>query len=454
LPPQAFGGGAAESTITVPSLILIALSLAFILFGNPKRVSAAALLTLILIPAGNVIVIGGLHLMPARIIAVLGCGRLAVSQELSFKLNQLPFEWNSLDSVYVAWALSASIFTILLWHTSGALALECARLSTSLGIYFLFRVVIRDEQDVEASIKTLAIASLIIALEMVYEHAYRQNLFGSLLGGVETSPLIRAGNVRAQGPFRHSISAGVFGATLVPLILWLKTRGKSPWLMTAGVISCTAMVVMSASSTPVGSYAGAIAALAFWPIRASMRIVRWGIVGGILALNAVMKAPVWYAIAHVGIVSGSTASFRAELINGFVQHFSEWWLSGVKSTYEWGPSMWDLSNEFVRQGIGGGIVTVILFIGIITTSYSRIGTARKRAIGEPRREWRMWLLGCAMFAHINAFFGVSYWDAVQFAWIAFLVMISAATHKQQHSDPISRASIEGWWLQEHAVAVD
>jgi hypothetical protein len=44
--------------------------------------------------------------------------------------------------------------------------------------------------------------------------------------------------------------------------------------------------------------------------------------------------------------------------------------------------------------------------------------------GDRGEEWFFWCLGCAVFAHVVVYFGIDYFDQMEFAWLALLVMIS------------------------------
>ena len=93
----------------------------------------------------------------------------------------------------------------------------------------------------------------------------------------------------------------------------------------------------------------------------------------------------------------------------------------------WGFDMWDLSNQFVAEGVSGGLVTFLCFIAMIAICFSRLGNARKAVEGDRNQEWFYWFLGCALLSHMFAFFGISYFDHTQVAWFALLAMITAAT---------------------------
>ena len=97
-----------------------------------------------------------------------------------------------------------------------------------------------------------------------------------------------------------------------------------------------------------------------WPLRRNMRTIRrWGMVIFVVSLHMVMKAPVWFAIAHIDIISGNSGWHRAMLIDQLVRHFSDWWLIGVQSTANWAFEMSDQANQFVYEAESGGLITLV-----------------------------------------------------------------------------------------------
>jgi hypothetical protein len=64
---------------------------------------------------------------------------------------------------------------------------------------------------------------------------------------------------------------------------------------------------------------------------------------------------------------------------------------------------------------------------MICICFSRIGTARKAVAGDSKKEWFFWIFGAALFSHVVAFFGISYFDQTRFVWFALLAMIATAT---------------------------
>jgi len=132
-------------------------------------------------------------------------------------------------------------------------------------------------------------------------------------------------------------------------------------------------------------------------------------------------------INHIDLVGGNSSYHRAMLIDGFITHFTDWWLIGVTSTANWGWDMWDQANQFVIEGESGGLITFVCFILIISRSLGRLGVARRMVEGDRPQEWSFWLLGAAMFTYVVSFFGISFSDQSIYGWFAILAIIGAAT---------------------------
>jgi hypothetical protein len=413
-----------------PVVMVLLLFATILILALPRKyVIVPVLLAVLLIPQGSVIVLAGVHLMAIRIIALVGCIRVLVPK-MGMPSAAFAGGWMLIDTLFTCWALTRSLAVILLSMTQSSLVNEVGHLWSYFGTYFILRSLIQDDEDVKRAIKVLAVVAAVNAVGMIYEHFRVQNLFALVLGGVQSVPSIRTGSVRSQGAFQHAILGGVYGGTLVGLLLWLWYASKSRLIVIIGLISAITMVLTSASSTPLTAVGGAALAICFWPLRDRMRTVRWAFALMLISLHMVMKAPVWFLIARVDLISSSTGYFRAVLIDQLVRHFPDWWLAGNLHYSWWGEELWDLSNQFVAEAFVGGLLTLSLFIAMIVHCYSRIGIARKMVEGDRRKEWTMWLLGATLSSHMMAFFGVSYWDQMWVAWATLLVIIVTATMKE------------------------
>jgi hypothetical protein len=430
IPDNFFLGGGARETLMGPvGAMLMVLAVVLILALPRKLVIVPALLAVFLIPRGEVVVVGGMHLMPERIIALFGWVRIAFIR-LSSGEPLFGNRFNTIDKAFLWCNFAHSTAFILLWMQKDAITNQFGYLWSALGMYFLVRFFIRDESDVYRVLKVFAIIAAINAFGMIYEQLRVQNLFEAIVGGVDPVPLIRDGKIRSQGAFGHAILAGTFGATSLPLFWLLCSYGRAKFIAAIGAISALVMVFTSVSSTPMMAMLGVAMAICFWPMRKQMRAVRWALALTLLTLHLVMKAPVWFLIARVNLVGGSASFDRAYLIDTFVRHFWDWWLIGTRDTGSWGWSMWDLSNSYVSQGESGGLVAFVFFIAIISKSFGLLGNMRKILSGQ-KQEWLVWLLGTALFANVMAFWGVSYWDQMQIAWFALLAIISVCAIEKQ-----------------------
>jgi len=422
-----FGGGSTETNFSIPGGIIILIAIALILVLPRKFVLIPMLLAIFLVPMGQALVVAGVHLQPVRIIVLFGWIRLAF---IKFSSGEDLFtgRLNPIDGAFSCWAIFHALAFTLLWMNTSALINQCGFLWTSLGMYFLLRYLIQDDDDVHKIIEVFAVIMAINAVGMIYEQLIYQNYFRSHIGGLEgTILLIREGKVRSQGAFGHPVLAGTCAATLLPLFLIIWKNEKAKILGMVGIVSSTVMVFTSNSSTSLLAYIAALIGICFWSLREKMHLVRWVIVLSLLGLHLIMNAPVWFIIKYMDVVGSSSGYHRAKIVDLFIRNFSDWWLVGTKDFGNWGWSMWDLSNNYVSEGESGGFITFVAFISVIYYCFSRLGRSRNTVDNDRDQEWYIWLLCAAMFTHVIGFFGISYWDQTQVAWFALLAIISTAT---------------------------
>jgi hypothetical protein len=415
-----FGGGSLVTVLHPLVAVAMVLAIILILCLPRKHVIVPALLAIFLIPKGQVIVAAGLHFNVYRIIILAGLVRWVISKRFS----PLAGGFNFMDRICMAFFLSGFVTNSLLYMQPQALIKNTGDLLDALGGYIIIRFLIRDREDVVGTIKALASIAIVNAVCMLNEQRTGANIFG-LLGGMPPE-IVRDGKIRSQGSFEVFITAGTFGATLLPLLVWLWSQTKSRMLSVLGMLAATVMMVTCFASTTLGAYAAGIVGLCIWPIRKHMRIVRWGIVAMLVGLHLVMHGPVWSIIEHIDLTGSSSSYHRYMLIDNFIRHFGDWWLVGTKDNGSWGWQMWDASNQYVACGFSGGILTFLLFIAIISRAFGRVGTARKIVEGDRKEEWFLWCLGAALFSHVVSFFGIGYFDQMEFAWFALLAIISVA----------------------------
>ena len=357
---------------------------------------------------GSGIEIGSFHLPIIRILILAGIVRVMMRGErVSGGLNGL----DGLMLVWSGWVLLSSVFHK---DPSEAFKYGLGLVYNACGIYFLLRIFCQSIDDVLRLCRLTAVLLVPLAVEMLYEKLTVYNLF-SVLGGVTEMPAIREGRVRAQGPFAHAILAGTVGAVCIPFIvpLWRGHRKEA----VIGIGACLVMILASASSGPILSLIAAVGALLMWHYRYRMRLVRWLIVFGYIALELVMTAPAYYIMARIDFVGGSSGFHRADLIKSAIEHLPEWWLGGTDYTrhwmatgVSWSPDHADITNHFLKMGVTGGIPLMLLFIAIMAKGFSLVGRTLRMSELSPESRFICWALGATLFAHATTFMSVSYFD--------------------------------------------
>jgi hypothetical protein len=163
----------------------------------------------------------------------------------------------------------------------------------------------------------------------------------------------------------------------------------------------------------------------FFALRRHMRVVRWLILGMLVSLHLVMKAPVWSLVSRFDIVGGSTGWHRFNLINQFILRVNEWWLLGVRGVEDWGVWAGDITNQYVLEGVRGGIWALALLLLLIVLAFSSVGRLWRQMAKNRPNLIMSWAIGVSLFAHCMIFIGVSYFGQITMLWYLTLAMIGS-----------------------------
>jgi len=406
-------------------VIAVTLLIGFLIFFLPRRLAVVPFLFLtILIPINARLMIAELDLYTFRILILFGLIRLIVRREYR------SVDLNVIDRTMLYWGVAMLVSYTLLFHTFGAFVNRLGMMVNSLGSFFFFRCMVRDLSDIERSIKTLAVLSTIIASAFLLESSTGLNPF-AVFGGVSEFSNIRTGNLRFQGPFGHAISLGTFGAVVFPLFVslqWMDNRNRR-WMI-VGSVGAMLLAILSSSSGPMIAAGAGLVGLLMWPLHGQMRLIRRVTVLCLVGLHIVMEAPVWALIQRVKVYSASSGYHRFFLVDQFINRFSEWWLIGTASYSQWFRFSSDVSNRFVRSGVDGGLVTLILLVAIIVVCFKMVGRAISKAKNDVNQQKFLWALGAALFVHVVSFMNFSYWDQIILVWSLLLAFIATVGNLQ------------------------
>lgn len=428
-----------------PGHYLLILAIILII-AAPTRIAAAVFLAAAtFIPMGISFNLASLNFYPVRLLVLGGIIRVCVRSE---RPKPFPIQPDWFLLLFGIFALVSSAFHK---EPGNAFIFRGGLAFDTLGTYFLIRTWISSWEDVGYLIKFWILLTIPLAVFMVVETITAKNLL-SLIGGIPADSAIRGGQIRARGPFRHSILAGTMGGICLSLAAgFLRQRKPLFYLVSATSIL---VVVASRSSGPLMTLAAAGFGLWFWRYRSHLRLVMWITVFALFVLHFfIMKAPVWFLIAHISI-GGGGGFYRAKLIDSAITHISEWWLAGTDYTRHWMPSgiAWsadatDITNNYLRLGVIGGLPLMLAFMAILRLSFKYLGKALQHVHNNVRLEFTIWSLGAALFAHVISMISVNYYDqssALLFVLLAVIISgsITFRPPYQRSNDPTGTTRAE------------
>jgi hypothetical protein len=176
-------------------------------------------------------------------------------------------------------------------------------------------------------------------------------------------------------------------------------------------------------------------------MRYRMRLFRWALVLALIALALVMKAPIWFLIARISEISGGTGWHRSYLLDQAIGHLDEWWLVGSTYTAHWAPNgqvltsdpnNMDITNHYVLEGLGGGVLKLGLLLAMIVTCYKTVGhwVCNAECVPLSSRIF-MWSIGVCLTAHCVSFISVAYFDQIVVMWYWLLASVSMLSVEHQ-----------------------
>ena len=391
-----------------------------ILFGPRKWMLPTFLILSVFVSMVPKIMIFGQHFMIHRNLLLCAWVRILARGEHR-GLRLLP-----MDKAFVLFCVWTVIGDTLLWQTSHAMVYQVANsIYDALGIYFFCRIMINDAAEMKRIIVCLAGICVALAGFMCLEALTHHNWL-SVLGQVQEVVQERKGRLRCQAGFGVPISAGTFGAVLLPLFVagWWQ-GGRMRKLAVGGCIAATVVTILAGSGGPVMTYAAVVGGLLMWGLRHRMRTVRWTVCLALLGLHLVMSAPVWALIARIHVIPGSSSYHRYELLDAFIRHIGDWWMLGVQSTGTWGWLTDDVANQYCVVAKHGGILALILFLRVVMLGFREVGLRLNETAGDRPTQIMLWAFGVMLFAHCVAFFDISYFDQMKMLWFLSLAMLAS-----------------------------
>jgi len=394
----------------------------FVLAAPRRNASLAFAVAALWIPRTQELAIGPLHFTVLRLVILTGLLRVMIRGE------RIGGKWNFLDHVvalWAGWALCSSAF-----HSAGFSMARLGDVYTDLGLYYMFRVLLRDVEDVRRFFRSVCILLVPVAAFMVLEKLTGNNAY-ALLFGDSGEVASRMGHFRARGPFAHPITAGTVGALSLPMALYLfqcKSRAAL-----AGLLASVAIIISSGASGPVMTAISILFAMAIWKVHHHVITIRRTALLLLVLLELIMRDPVYYMIARIDITGGSTSYYRAALIESAIDHLNEWWLVGTDVTSHWATTQMgdqtDITNHYIQMAVWGGLPLLLLFVAGLWAAFSCIGSMlRAHANAWAGERLLIWTLGSMLFGHAVTFFAISYFDQANVIFIYGVLAVVATRY--------------------------
>lgn len=401
------------TTLHPLSLFAIAFMVVAVFLVKREYVLIPIFIVISFIPVSQRIVVFNFDFTIMRLAVFSGIVRVILRKEY------IGFNWNPLDKILILFVIVRALIYVLLWRSTSAFVYKLGGAFETLGLYFLFRFLIRKKKDLDIVIKAFILISIPVALTFLIEFTTHNNVYSSfgIMADIE-----RGGRIRCKGAFPQPIIAGSFWASLLPLFITRMWDSKTRILGVIGIISSILIVITTFSSGPLMGLTACLIGYILFPLRKRMRLIGLGVVAMILGLHLYMNAPVWYILTRIPVLGGSHGYHRAFLIDSTVRHFKEWWLLGIKSTDHWGWMMWDITNTYIAVAIGGGLVSLIIFLLLIISAYKNIAKLIQYSEETRRDLIFMWSIGVALFVHLVQFIGTSYFGQVVLLWYFILAV--------------------------------
>ena len=407
--------------------MLLILGIATLFVRRRFAIAPMIILACFVAPAQR-IAIGSIDFDFLRIITIFGWVRILIRREYQ------GFSPRPIDLWVALWGVTGIILYTLLRADLSGFIYKLGLAGESMAMYFLFRILIRDTTDILNAARVFAWISIPVALFFVFEHFTGRNIF-AIFGGVPEITQIRDDRLRCQGAFAHAILAGVFWATLVPIValLYLQNSQQRRWLAVTATICALIIIVMCASSTPVFALGIGLVGIALYPIRRYSRTMFFGAIAAGLLLHLVMNQPIWHLLARVSAVKGSTGWHRFLLIDQAIARFGEWGLLGTTSTAHWGYGLQDVTNQFIFEGINGGFLTLLFFVLTIAGAFLAVGRRLRLSSNDQASSLIAWALGVSLAMHVASFIGVTYFGQIRMLWCLLLACIACIDPLVRHA---------------------
>jgi len=427
-------------------LYLVALCLVIAQLSLPRHLAFIPILVAVFY-GGNQSIVS--EFTPVRLVIIVGITRAYLG---GF------FEWDwshrmdRLFAIFTVVALASSFGHEANEYIPSPLIERVGLVLNVLGTYLFSRAYFSQIENLEVVAVSLVFILIPFSMLMSVEKVTGKNYYGKVGIARATGAIVRNGGYRAQGPFGHAIIAGTAAASTIPLMAVLYRRNRKR-LALIGMVSGFAGVVASASSGPMAALAAGLLFLWFWRKRHLFHQVKWGIICLLIFLNFTMSRPIWFLIARIDIVGGSTGWHRSILIDTAMNRLDEWWLAGtdftrhwIHSGVTWNPYHADITNYYLQMGVLGGLPLMLTLLFIIYRGCGELlgetewlrsqeDVSDEQFEENDEKEFDLWCIWVTIMVHCISFISIAYFDQSYALFFALFGMIPAFCGNEEELEP-------------------
>ena len=375
-----------------------------------------------LVPSTEEIVIAGFNFQPARVIIAVGISR-ALLGAAGKRYRYVP-----MDGLVLFWGANLALMTLLRDGSMARFVQQLGRLYEIYGLYFLARLTIQSKSQLYVALYTLAWCAILSAGLGVVEWMTHRRPLAFMYDSITPEVHIREGAVRVEGVFPHPNAFGNFMCVTAALCWGLIASRRKVMLGIVGMISAIVCVGLSRSGTPVSTLGATLLVLVLFYIRPVTRWVLWGSVA-FLGMYHMFWGKWWGLVCRASNIVGGSGYHRAELINKFWQHIGDWAFIGSDDVSTWNV-VGDPANNWVTEGLSGGLVGFIVFTSIVVLGFITIRRAL-RMVRDPHDQALFWSIGSALFAFCVSFIGLANFGQINVLWIGLLGMIGSVAESMK-----------------------
>ncbi|MBC22678.1 MAG: hypothetical protein CMJ32_02020 [Phycisphaerae bacterium] len=417
-----------QTNIHPVGLAIVSVLAAAAVFFPRKYAPITLVILACLIPVGQMVTVFTLDFSLLRILVLFIWLRILVRGELR------GLKWHSMDLLVILSAAIPFVCYFILYGTTSAMFNRLGMAFDAIGLYFSCRVLVRTWDELKFLLYSMCALSIPICIFMFVEKSTGRNFF-SVFGGVPEVTQVRQGKLRCQGAFSHPIMAGCYWAMVIPLFIGL-LWDRRKILVCIGLAMSVTIVMLTASSTPMGGVLATMIGWAVYPARQVLGVFRLVLFPMLLLLHFGMQKGIAHLFARIDLTGSSTGYHRYRLIDAAMKNFGEWAVIGTKSTEHWGRGLQDITNQFILSGVRGGFLGMLVLVAIFVIGFRQVGQFNRNRLASPQHKKVAWGLGVSMFSTLAMFMAVSYFGQIQVIW--YLLLAAIATLCSQV--PVSEAS--------------